>query len=31
VRGYRSFSLGPQDIAGNAVGGDRKLQPELCV
>ncbi len=26
VRGYRSFSLGPQDIAGNAVGGDRKLQ-----
>lgn len=26
VRGYRSFSLGPQDIQGNAVGGDRKLQ-----
>jgi outer membrane protein insertion porin family len=25
VRGYRSFSLGPQDIAGNAVGGNRKL------
>ena len=26
VRGYRSFSLGPQDLAGNAVGGNRKLQ-----
>jgi len=25
VRGYRSFSLGPQDEAGNAVGGNRKL------
>jgi outer membrane protein insertion porin family len=26
VRGYRSFSLGPQDLLGNAVGGNRKLQ-----
>jgi outer membrane protein insertion porin family len=26
VRGYDSFSLGPQDLAGNAVGGNRKLQ-----
>jgi outer membrane protein insertion porin family len=25
VRGYRSFSLGPQDINGNATGGNRKL------
>jgi outer membrane protein insertion porin family len=25
VRGYRSFSLGPQDENGNAVGGNRKL------
>ena len=25
VRGYRSFSLGPQDIAGNALGGNRKV------
>ena len=25
VRGYRSFSLGPQDAAGNSTGGDRKL------
>jgi outer membrane protein insertion porin family len=24
VRGYRSFSLGPQDFNGNAVGGNRK-------
>jgi outer membrane protein insertion porin family len=28
VRGYRSFSLGPQDILGNAVGGNRKLQAQ---
>jgi outer membrane protein insertion porin family len=25
VRGYRPFSLGPQDIQGNALGGNRKL------
>src|SRR5918992_1983194 len=25
VRGYRSFSLGPQDENGNALGGNRKL------
>ncbi|HEU5178195.1 MAG TPA: outer membrane protein assembly factor BamA, partial [Burkholderiales bacterium] len=25
VRGYRSFSLGPQDEQGNAVGGNRKF------
>jgi outer membrane protein insertion porin family len=25
VRGYRSFSLGPRDELGNAVGGNRKL------
>jgi outer membrane protein insertion porin family len=25
LRGYRSFSLGPQDIVGNAVGGNRKV------
>ena len=25
VRGYRSFSLGPQDADGNALGGNRKL------
>jgi outer membrane protein insertion porin family len=25
VRGYRPFSLGPRDIAGNAVGGNRKV------
>jgi len=25
VRGYRSFSLGPQDAAGNTLGGNRKL------
>jgi outer membrane protein insertion porin family len=25
VRGYRAFSLGPRDIAGNAIGGNRKL------
>src|SRR6267143_382884 len=25
VRGYRGFSLGPQDINGNAVGGNRKV------
>jgi len=25
VRGYRSFSLGPQDEIGNATGGNRKL------
>jgi outer membrane protein insertion porin family len=25
LRGYRSFSLGPQDIIGNAVGGNRKV------
>lgn len=24
VRGYRSFSLGPQDVRGNAIGGNRK-------
>ena len=25
VRGFRSFSLGPQDVNGNALGGNRKL------
>lgn len=25
VRGYRAFSLGPRDINGNAIGGDRKI------
>ncbi|MGQ0546125.1 MAG: outer membrane protein assembly factor BamA [Betaproteobacteria bacterium] len=25
VRGYRSFSLGPRDVLGNAVGGNRKF------
>ncbi|HXM83715.1 MAG TPA: outer membrane protein assembly factor BamA [Burkholderiales bacterium] len=25
VRGYRGFSLGPQDINGNAVGGNRRI------
>jgi outer membrane protein insertion porin family len=25
VRGYRSFSLGPRDVLGNATGGNRKL------
>jgi outer membrane protein insertion porin family len=25
VRGYRTYSLGPQDINGNAVGGNRKF------
>ena len=25
VRGFSSFSLGPQDSAGNTIGGDRKL------
>jgi outer membrane protein insertion porin family len=25
VRGYDSFSLGPQDVLGNAIGGNRKL------
>ena len=25
VRGFRSFSLGPKDIFGNALGGNRKL------
>jgi outer membrane protein insertion porin family len=25
VRGYRSFSLGPQDLNGNALGGNRKF------
>ena len=25
MRGYRSFSLGPQDENGNALGGNRKL------
>jgi outer membrane protein insertion porin family len=25
VRGYRAFSLGPQDLLGNAVGGNRKV------
>ena len=25
VRGYRAFSLGPRDAAGNAIGGNRKL------
>ena len=25
VRGYRAFSLGPRDTAGNAIGGNRKL------
>ena len=25
VRGYRPFSLGPRDIEGNAVGGNRKI------
>jgi outer membrane protein insertion porin family len=25
VRGYRGFSLGPQDINGNAVGGNRRV------
>lgn len=29
VRGYRPFSLGPQDIAGNAVGGNRKATGSL--
>ena len=29
VRGYRPFSLGPQDIAGNAVGGNRKAAGSL--
>src|ERR1700694_2848802 len=26
VRGYRGFSLGPQDINGNAVGGNRRIR-----
>ena len=25
VRGYRSFSLGPRDVFGNAIGGNRKF------
>jgi outer membrane protein insertion porin family len=25
VRGYESFSLGPKDLLGNSIGGDRKL------
>jgi outer membrane protein insertion porin family len=25
VRGYRAFSIGPRDLIGNAVGGNRKL------
>jgi outer membrane protein insertion porin family len=25
VRGYRGFSLGPQDVNGNAIGGNRKI------
>jgi outer membrane protein insertion porin family len=29
VRGYRSFSLGPQDVFGNAVGGNRKATGSL--
>ena len=29
VRGYRSFSLGPQDPLGNAVGGNRKATASL--
>jgi outer membrane protein insertion porin family len=29
VRGYRPFSLGPQDMAGNAVGGNRKATGSL--
>jgi len=29
VRGYRPFSLGPQDAAGNAIGGTRKLAGSL--
>ncbi|MGH8765782.1 MAG: outer membrane protein assembly factor BamA, partial [Burkholderiales bacterium] len=29
VRGYRAFSLGPQDIAGNVLGGTRKATGSL--
>jgi len=29
VRGYRSFSLGPQDFNGNAIGGNRKANASL--
>jgi outer membrane protein insertion porin family len=29
VRGYRPFSLGPQDFAGNAIGGNRKATGSL--
>src|SRR5204863_2358189 len=29
VRGYRPFSLGPQEFAGNAVGGNRKATGSL--
>jgi outer membrane protein insertion porin family len=25
VRGYRSYSLGPQDVEGNVLGGTRKI------
>ena len=29
VRGYRPFSLGPQDVLGNAIGGNRKATGSL--
>jgi len=29
VRGYRSFSLGPQDLNGNIIGGNRKATSSL--
>jgi outer membrane protein insertion porin family len=29
VRGYRTFALGPQDSAGNAIGGNRKASGSL--